>query len=233
MTIDLLPECLLERYQVIEWKHACAILKKDFPTEWVDIIEVLSEFQLKKSEVVVSGGRKSLISSAIDKAFYDRGWTEKQVKSEFIVDGEPLEVQTHKIDCYKNRVGLEIEWNSKDQTYDRDLNNFRLLFDVNQLSVGIIVTRSDELQEIFNSLGRDVAKKYGASTTHMGKLIPRLRGGRGGGCPILIFGITKKLYVEDITDSEALAEASIFEAEEGLALPGGGDDENIIGEDYE
>ena len=39
--------------------------------------------------------------------------------------------------------------------------------------------------------------KYGTSTTWMSKLIPRIDGGGGGGCPILVFGIKKSLYVED------------------------------------
>lgn len=38
---------------------------------------------------------------------------------------------------------------------------------------------------------------YGASTTHMSKLLPRIEGGGGGGCPLLVFGISKRLYVED------------------------------------
>jgi len=28
----------------------------------------------------------------------------------------------------------------------------------------------------------------------MKKLLPRIEGGGGGGCPILVFGITQKLY---------------------------------------
>jgi hypothetical protein len=31
----------------------------------------------------------------------------------------------------------------------------------------------------------------------MSKLLPRIEGGSGGGCPVLVFGITKKLYRED------------------------------------
>ncbi|MBI4264532.1 MAG: hypothetical protein HY657_09165 [Acidobacteria bacterium] len=50
-------------------------------------------------------------------------------------------------------------------------------------------------QEIFNELGKGAS--YGASTTHMSKLLPRLNGGSGGGCPILVFGITKKLYAKN------------------------------------
>jgi hypothetical protein len=58
--------------------------------------------------------------------------------------------------------------------------------------VGVIITRTDELQDVFNDLGR--GSSYGASTTHMRKLLPRIEGGGGGGCPILVFGIKKNLY---------------------------------------
>jgi hypothetical protein len=92
-------------------------------------------------------------------------------------------------------VAVEIEWNNKDPFFDRDLNNFRLLFDLRVVSVGVIITRGDALQDLFDKLGR--GKSYGASTTHLSKLLPRLRGGGGGGCPVLIFGITQARYVED------------------------------------
>jgi len=84
----------------------------------------------------------------------------------------------------------------KDPFFDRELNNFRLLFDLRAVSVGIIVTRCDDLQDIFNELGR--GSSYGASTTHMSKLLPRINGGGGGGCPLIVFGISKKLYIEDV-----------------------------------
>jgi len=59
----------------------------------------------------------------------------------------------------------------------------------------VIVTRASKLQTIFKSLGPKVGNKYGASTTHMEKLLPRIEG--GGGCPILAFGITGAKYVDD------------------------------------
>lgn len=122
---------------------------------------------------------------------------EKQFQTAIEVDGARLDSPTHKIDCFKNGVALEIEWNNKDPFFDRDLNNFRLLFDLRAVSVGIILTRADALQDIFNQLGR--GSSYGMSTTHMSKLLPRIRGGGGAGCPLLVFGITKALYEEDDT----------------------------------
>jgi hypothetical protein len=92
-------------------------------------------------------------------------------------------------------VALELEWNNKDPFYDRDLNNFRLLFDLRVISVGVIITKSDDFAVVFRDL--DIEDKYGTSTTWMHKLLPRIEGGGGGGCPLLVFGITKKLYSED------------------------------------
>lgn len=194
MGIKTLPRSIRENYEVHEWKHACAILKHDFKEEWRDLVSLLEEFELKKSWITTPGGRKSKVAEHIDSFLYERGWREKDFQTSVVVDNVKMDSPTHKVDCYKNKVAVEIEWNNKDPFYDRDLNNFRLLFDLRAISIGIIITRCDELQEVFDSLGR--GKSYGASTTHMSKLLPRIEGGSGGGCPILVFGIKKNLYRE-------------------------------------
>ncbi|MDE0128552.1 MAG: BglII/BstYI family type II restriction endonuclease [Gammaproteobacteria bacterium] len=195
MGLGLLPQFIRDNYEVHEWKHACAILSRDFPDEWVDVVEVLEQFRLRRSWIARGGGRKSQIAANIDQFLYNRGWEEKAFLTQMVVDGVPADAPTHKVDCFRNRVALEVEWNNKDPFYDRDLNNFRLLFDLRVISVGVIITRCDELQDIFDSLGRGAS--YGSSTTHMSKLLPRIAGGGGGGCPLLVFGISKELYVED------------------------------------
>jgi hypothetical protein len=194
MSLTAVPEFLRDHYDVREWRHAVAVLASDFPAEWEDVVAVLSAFRLHRSDVEIPGGRKSAVPTRLDAAFTARGWLERRFETKVVIDATELESPTHKVDCFKNGIGLEIEWNNKDPFYDRDLNNFRLLFDLRALHVGIIVTRSDELQGIFDGLGR--GNSFGPSTTHMSKLIPRLEGGSGGGCPILAFGIMKKLYVE-------------------------------------
>lgn len=195
MGIELIPEDVRNKYDTFEWKHAAAILAQDFPEEWQEIIAVLRSFTLKKSWILEPGGRKSKVSEAIDSYLYSRGWEEKKFSTKVVVDETAMITPTHKIDCYKNKIALEIEWNNKDPFYDRDLNNFRLLFDLRAISVGVIITRTDGLQKIFDELGR--GPSYGNSTTHIGKLLPRIDGGGGGGCPVLVFGITQKLYEDD------------------------------------
>ena len=196
MSIESFSAFIKEHYEIHEWRHATAILEADFPREWDDIIACLSEFRLFRSEVQAPGGRKSPISERLDSFFYKRGWEEKAFRTEVVVDFLNIPNPTHGIDCYKNSVALEVEWNNKDPFYDRDLNNFRVLFDLRAISVGVIITRTDELQGLFDQLGK--GKSYGASTTHMSRLLPRIEGGGAGGCPILLFGISRSLYVDDV-----------------------------------
>jgi hypothetical protein len=168
------------------------MLKTDFPEQWTDLIYVLSKFELRKSDVASKGGNKSPISKSIDGLFFGRGWIEKSFDIRVTADGAETLAPTHHVDYYKNRVAVETEWNNKDPFFDRDLTTFRLLFELNVLSVGIIITRADELQSLFVELGKTTAA--GMSTTHMSKLIPKMYNRASGGCPVLAFGITKKKY---------------------------------------
>lgn len=196
MGIELLPQFIRDNYEHKEWKHACAILVQDFPNEWRDIIDILEGFRLSTASVAGKGKNKSEISKLIDGEFYKRDWKEKKFATKIVVDGVSTDSPTHKVDCFKNGIALEIEWNNKDPFYDRDLNNFRLLFDLRVVSVGVIITRADELQDLFDELGK--GSSYGNSTTHWSKLVPRIEGRGGAGCPILAFGIKRSLCVDDL-----------------------------------
>ncbi len=76
----------------------------------------------------------------------------------------------------------------------------RTYYDCGLIDVGIIVTRAEALNDIFkmekDDNGQTLMKKYGASTTWMGKLIYRLESRRNGGCPILAIGIGKECVEE-------------------------------------
>jgi hypothetical protein len=191
----IVPDDIEARYEVHEWRNGLAILAAAHRDEWRDILEVLRGFMLLRTDVMKPGGSKGLISSKLDSHFLRLGWVEKKFDTKIVVDTAEHIAPTHKVDCYKNRVALEVEWNNKDPFFDRDLNNFRLLFDLRAIDAGVIITRCTELQQIFNKLGR--GPSFGNSTTHMAKLLPRLEGGSGGGCPVVVFGIRGAAYVED------------------------------------
>jgi hypothetical protein len=198
VSIHLLPPYLHEHYEIAERHHATAVLAVDFEQELRDLVQVLADFRLRRSylgkaeDITAKAGNKSPIAKALDGAFADRGWEEHGFAINVTVDGEETLAPTHKVDYFKNRVAVETEWNNKDPFFDRDLTTFRLLHEYNVVSVGIVITRADELQQLMNELGR--GKSYGANTTHWSQLVPRLANRVSGGCPVLAFGIRRSLY---------------------------------------
>lgn len=192
MGLDLIRQSVRDRFTIEERGSACAILANDFPTEFADIVDCLDAFTLTQTHLTTAGGNRSTISRDIDSFFYGRGWREKSFDTKIVVDGHEWPAPTHGIDNFKNRIGIEVEWNNKDPFYDRDLNNFRLLHQLNVLSVGVIITRLWELQQECIRLGRGAS--FGMSTTHFGKLLPKVNGGGAGGCPLLLIGMGFACY---------------------------------------
>lgn len=194
MGLKKIPARLRKKFRFDEREHAVSILATDFPEEYKDILDCLDAFTLKKSAIMTPGGGRSPIPIAIDGFLRDptRGWSEKKFDTKFVVDGNDIPNPTHKIDNYKNRVGVEVEWNNKTEFYDRDLNNFRILRQLKVLSVGVMITRLSELQTLFDQLGKGAS--YGNSTTHWNKLIPKVDGGGAGGCPLLLVGLGMACY---------------------------------------
>lgn len=211
MVLDALPTFVRKHYLTKEVHHATAVLERDFPEQWRDMLEVLTEFRLYRSEIEAPGGGRSPIALRLDRAFQLRGWDEHVFQTSITVDESTREKPTHKVDNVKGRVAIDPEWNNKDPFFDRDLNNFRTLFERGAISVGVIITRASELQQLFDRLGKGAS--YGSSTTHWEKLIPRMDGDAAGGCPVLAFGITEKLYVDDVADPSTFVDRHYMDGE--------------------
>ncbi len=199
------------KYEFFDYGHALEILHESFPAEWKEIQVALRQLKLTLADISKAGGNESPIPKKFDDALYPCGWREIRISGDLIVkkyprqaaqrrgrfSNEPFEIETiegyidgHNIDFLKNKVAFDLEWNSKDQTFDRDLLAMRTYFDCGLIDVGVIVTRAEELNDIFKDAG--IMAKYGASTTWMGKLLYRLDSRRNGGCPILAVGIKKR-----------------------------------------
>jgi hypothetical protein len=200
--LALLPEGIKTRYELYNFNHAAEILSQAYPSENAELMNALNRFSLSVSDIVAGGGSESAVPKAFSSEVHPLGWQEVKITGDLIVKlrrrGTP-EISEYRIDDYiaghnidyvKNKVAVDMEWNSKDQTFDRDLYAFRTFYECGIIACGVIITRSETLNEVFRSLG--VMKKYGASTTWMGKLLPRIRSGRHGGCPLLVVGITPK-----------------------------------------
>lgn len=218
---------LLEKFEFYNYGHALEILSEAFPEEWNNIQDCLQELNITIADLKQAGGNETAIPKKFDDVLYPAGWREIKITGDLLVklyprkaeqrgrfSNQPFEekiiegyIDGHNIDFVKGRVAFDLEWNSKDQTFDRDLLAMRTYFDCGIIEVGIIVTRAQELNDVFKSVvvdertGKTLMPKYGASTTWMGKLIPRLDSRRNGGCPILAVGI-KKPCIEGYNNAE-------------------------------
>lgn len=205
-----IPENLTERFEFYNYGHALEILSDAFSTEWDEVKKCLANLVITENDLKTAGGNESPIPKKFDDVLYSYGWREIRITRDLIIkmyprksvqrrgrfSGDPFEqklikgyIDGHNIDFLKNKVAFDLEWNSKDQTFDRDLLAMRTYFDCGIIDVGIIVTRSEELNDVFKQM--DIISKYGASTTWIGKLTYRLDSRRNGGCPILAVGIKK------------------------------------------
>lgn len=205
---DYLPADFLDLYEVHNYRHAAEVLATGCPEEFAELIGALSQFRLTTADILAKGGNESQIPKRVASLFRPLRWFETRIRGDLVVTiemhtdtGKELTetrlddfMDGHKVDFVKNRVAFDLEWNSKDQTFDRDLYAFRAFHEAGIISAAVLLTRSADLNEVFKKL--DIMPKYGASTTWMGKLLYRMKAGRNGGCPVLVLGITQKL-IED------------------------------------
>ena len=208
--MNYIRESLLNKYEFNNYGHALEILSEAYSNEWNEIQNCLEKIKITRADLLAPGGNESSIPKKFDDELYPHGWREIRITGDMVVKMYPRQnalrrgrfaeepnnkkiiegyIDGHNIDFLKNKVAFDLEWNSKDQTFDRDLLAMRTYFDCGLIDVGVIVTRAEELNDIFSALG--IKSKYGASTTWMGKLDYRLKSRRNGGCPILAIGIRK------------------------------------------
>lgn len=202
---------LSDKYEIYNYNHALEIISQSFPEEYNDLICVLDSLNISVDDIMFPGGNESPIPPKFTAILDPRGWREVKISGDLIIKFFPRkgdrkglfsDVETdrkiienyidgHNIDFVKGKIAIDIEWNSKDQTFDRDLFALRTYYECGIISVGVIITRSELLNEVFKDLR--IMPKYGASTTWMGKLLPRLDSRRHGGCPIIAIGIKPKV----------------------------------------
>jgi len=186
-------------------RYADVILQQAFPQHLGDLVGALAELVIVRAQVEAGGGSKTTIATAFDQSLKDRGWTQRTIEIGKTIDGELIaKVRGHEIDMFKPSndqdsypgVAVEMEWNNKDPFFDRDLLNYLALNREGVLAVGVIVTRGPALQAWLRANVSTGNQKYGASTTHWDKLVPRVNLGGGGECPLLLIGIEPPRIVD-------------------------------------
>lgn len=183
-------------------RYADLILRDAFPHHFRDLCEALEEFHIDVREILSGGGSRATHTRRFDSLLEQRGWGKRNITISKRIDDELIHAtRGHEIDMFAvgssgdpyPGIAVEMEWNNKDPFFDRDLLNFMALHREGALAVGVIVTRGPELQQVIGGTvktgERMASVKYGSSTTHWEKLIPRINLGGGGECPLIVVGI--------------------------------------------
>lgn len=220
----LLPPGFKTKYEIKSFRNAANLLTSAHPDEFKELSSVLLSFEIQMEDILRKGGNKSQVAKKLEALLHPLGWNETRISGDLLVrkrakalntraksrkfvkveDTSVLEnfLDGHQIDFVKDRVAFDLEWNSKDQTFDRDLYAMRAFYECGIIDVGIILTRSTNLSEMFADIASRVDStksfkdKYGASTTWMGKLDYRVNAGRAGGCPILALGFQDAVFTD-------------------------------------
>src|SRR6478609_7375813 len=228
-----IPDDIRNRYEVFSYRNAAVILSESHKQEFDEILQALRTFNISTQMIRTAGGNESEIPKIFSQTLRPLHWHETVIQGDLSIQlrwreqtgadkkGKPIleskqrEIKRHKfldghkIDYVKGKVAFDLEWNSKDQTFDRDLYAFSAFAECGVVDAAVLVTRGTSLNAVLRGIGpalkkdgtvemkrpgveRPTIEKYGASTTWMGKLLYRLNAGRNGGCPVLAIGITPK-----------------------------------------
>ena len=219
----LFSEDILKKFEIYSCRNAAAILSTNFSKQFSELINALEQIEITSDMIRELGGSKGLVTKYLETLFSESDWIETRITADLHVTLKQTNkhgiteekyvrkgfLDGHRIDFVSSKVALDFEWNSKDQTFDRDLYAFSTFYNAGAIDVGVILTRGKSLNnEFFSKLGRvlnkdgtegegNVVDKFGASTTSISKLLPRLNAGRNGGCPILAVGITTSCIKDD------------------------------------
>ena len=207
---DITVSGLPNGYDYKATRYADVILKEAFPNRFRDLTQALDRFEPTLDELRSGGGGRTVFVARFDQSLADQQeddepvWGKQNITIQkglgFEGNVAPVsKVRGHEIDMFGlgslkeplPGIAVEMEWNNKDPFFDRDLINFQALHHEGAIAVGVIVTRSAALQDLISKViqSKDGGFKYGSSTTHWDKLVPRVNLGGGGECPLLLIGI--------------------------------------------
>ena len=165
---NVLPPAAREHWEFMETNSAAAVMKAVCPSEWQNIVQVLSNYRLRAEYWLKPGGNRGDIAAQIDSMFTELGWRETRLDletrgilyskdNEKIDDLPPVYQQGYLVDNFKGRVVLDVEWNAKDGNLDRDLASYRSWYEAGVISAGVIITK-DRLSLL--SLARRLWDEY-------------------------------------------------------------------------
>lgn len=191
-----IPQDIREKYEVHSYRNAAVILSETRRAEFEEILGALRAFSITTTIIRTAGGNETEIPRMFSAVLRSKGWLETRIHADLHValswreeigrtkKGKAITsaktrllrrekyLDGHKIDYVKEKVAFDLEWNSKDQTFDRDLYAFNAFFLSGAIDAGILLTRSGSLDEVFRAVG-PALKKDGRTVEFIDDTTPR------------------------------------------------------------
>ena len=176
-----IPADIRAKYEIYSYRNAAVILRETRKKEFNEILSALRSFSITTDIIRTAGGNETQIPKIFSAALRPLNWRETRIHADLHVTlswreeigktkaGKAITgpkelllrrdkyLDGHKIDYVKEKVAFDLEWNSKDQTFDRDLYAFNAFFLSGAIDAGILLTRS-EARRCISQCGSSVEK---------------------------------------------------------------------------
>ncbi len=145
-------------WEILALNYADVISENEFPDQIESICSILDNWSLEiENHIIKRGGGQADQTIEITQEFNKNNWLTNDITIENKITFENTFLDriststTHKIDHFAQGnndklLAIEIEWNNKDEFFDRDFQAMRRLYEAHVIELGIIITRGPELE---------------------------------------------------------------------------------------
>jgi len=146
-------------WEVSDINNGLLVANLQFCEEFEILDRILAGIEIDvENHIIKRGGGQADQTLELTSKFLEQGWQKENVtirnKISFSSgrDSRISDSTSHEIDHFIRGnndllAALEIEWNNKDEFYDRDFQATRRLYESHVIELGIIVTRGPQLEE--------------------------------------------------------------------------------------
>lgn len=155
---EKLEQLSLDGWDVLSLNFCDIILSSEFETQTLMLLDVLLNARFSVAESIIKSGGGLATQTQALAAEFDRIGSKNIINISRTIQFErnfstlSSQDSTHEIDhLAKNGLGqflaIEIEWNNKDEFYDRDFQSLKRLYELGVIDAGVIVTRGQSLED--------------------------------------------------------------------------------------
>ena len=159
-------------WAVRDINYGNVIAQKVFGSQFTILTNLLVNWSLDvENSIIKRGGGQADQTSELTDLFVENGWKKNRITVENRINFENFysertsDSTSHEIDHIIESdngelAAFEIEWNNKDEFFDRDFQAMRRLYELNVIDLGVILTRGPALEDQFKDIVANYFQKH-------------------------------------------------------------------------